>query len=223
MSRRGVVAGVVTVLILAGGAVAADAIARDRVEDRIAEEVALELGIDSLPGVTVAGTAFLPQVVGGSIGHVRVEADAATLDSLPMVDLVLELEDVSASEPYIAGIASFTGVVPLEAVRELNDAELDIAIEDGIVVVSAELLGFPVEAVVTPVADGRDVVARVDSLRLAGVEVELTELSESLATELTEVRVPIDGLPEGMELTEVTVIDEGFHVSARGTGIALSS
>jgi len=218
-----VVAGVVTVLVLAGGAVAADVIARGRVEERIAEEVAREFALEARPDVIVGGAAFLPQVAGGSIGHVRVEADAATLDSLPMVDLVLELEGVSASEPYTAELAEFTGVVPLDAVRELNDAELDIAIEDGAVVVSAELLGFPVEAIVTPVADGRAVVANLDSLRLAGITVELEELSGQLAEALSAVRVPIDGLPEGMELTEVIVVDDGFFVAARGTDITLSS
>lgn len=223
MSRRGAVAGVVTVVILAGGAVAVDVIARDRAEERIAEEVAIELGLEDSPEVTVGGTVFLPQVAGGSISHVRVEAESATLASLPMVDLVLELEGVSASEPYTAELADFTGIVPLDAVRELNDAELDISIEDGAVVVGAELLGFPVEAIVTPVADGRAVVATVESLRLAGITVELSELSESLAQSLTEVRVPIDGLPEGMELTEVIVVDDGFFVTARGADVTLSS
>ena len=223
MSRRGAVAGVVTVVILAGGAVAVDVIARDRAEERIAEEVAIELGLEDSPEVTVGGTVFLPQVAGGSISHVRVEAESATLASLPMVDLVLELEGVSASEPYTAELADFTGIVPLDAVRELNDAELDISIEDGAVVVGAELLGFPVEATVTPVADGRAVVATVESLRLAGITVELSELSESLAQSLTEIRVPIDGLPEGMELTEVIVVDDGFFVTARGADVTLSS
>lgn len=223
MSRRGAVAGVVTVVILAGGAVAVDVIARDRAEERIAEEVAIELGLEDSPEVTVGGTVFLPQVAGGSISHVRVEAESATLASLPMVDLVLELEGVSASEPYTAELADFTGIVPLDAVRELNDAELDISIEDGAVVVGAELLGFPVEATVTPVADGRAVVATVESLRLAGITVELSELSESLAQSLTEMRVPIDGLPEGMELTEVIVVDDGFFVTARGADVTLSS
>lgn len=223
MSRRGAVAGVVTVVILAGGAVAVDAIARDRAEERIAEEVAIELGLEDSPEVTVGGMVFLPQVAGGSISHVRVEAESATLASLPMVDLVLELEGVSASEPYTAELADFTGIVPLDAVRELNDAELDISIEDGAVVVGAELLGFPVEATVTPVADGRAVVATVESLRLAGITVELSELSESLAQSLTEIRVPIDGLPEGMELTEVIVVDDGFFVTARGADVTLSS
>jgi len=223
VSRRGAVAGVVTVVILAGGAVAVDVIARDRAEERIAEEVAIELGLEDSPEVTVGGTVFLPQVAGGSISHVRVEAESATLASLPMVDLVLELEGVSASEPYTAELADFTGIVPLDAVRELNDAELDISIEDGAVVVGAELLGFPVEATVTPVADGRAVVATVESLRLAGITVELSELSESLAQSLTEIRVPIDGLPEGMELTKVIVVDDGFFVTARGADVTLSS
>jgi len=217
-----VVAGVVTVLILGAGAVAVDMIARDRVEARIADEVAREFGLESRPEVEISGTTFLPQVFGGSVERVRLAADAATLGELPMEDVVVELSGVSAREPYSADVIDFSGVVPLDSVRDINDSALDISIEDGAVVVGAVVLGLPLEAGVVPVADGRAVVARVETLSLAGVTVRVADLPESVVQAIGAVRVPIDALPEGMALTSVTVLDEGFHVTARGTSIPLT-
>ncbi len=216
------VAGVVTVLILGAGAVVVDTVARDRVEARIAEEVAREFGLGSRPEVAISGTTFLPQVFGGSVESVRVAADAATLGVLPMEDVVVELGGVSAREPYSADVVDFSGVIPLESVRDLNDSALEISIEDGALVVGAVVLGLPLEVGVTPVADGRAVVARVETLSLAGVTVQVADLPESVAQAIGRVRVPIDALPEGMSLTSVTVLDEGFHVTARGTAIPLT-
>ncbi|MDQ2624773.1 MAG: DUF2993 domain-containing protein [Actinomycetota bacterium] len=210
------------VLILAGGAVAVDAIARDRVEARVAEEVAASFGLDSRPDVEISGTAFLPQVLGGSVERVVLSADAATLGTLPMEDVVVTLSGVSPREPFVADVVDFEGVVPLSAVQELNSTEIDIRIQDGAVVVGGAVLGVPLEAHVTPVADGRAVVARLDTVTLAGLSVAVADLPASVAQAIGGVRVPIDALPEGLTLTHVTVGLTGFHVEASGTKVALA-
>lgn len=222
MSRRGVVVGVVVVLVLAGGAVAVDALARDRVEQRIATEVAAGFELGEVPDVEISGTTFLPQVLGGSVSHVRVSADAATIGDLPMEDVVVSLEGVSAREPYVADVVDFSGLVPLEAAQATLPDELVLRIDGGAVHVSASVLGLPLEVAATPVADGRAVVARVDSLTLAGVTVQVSELPPAVAAAIEEIRVPVDGLPEGMILTAVEATPAGLQVTATGTEISLT-
>jgi len=217
------VVGVVVVAVLAGGAVAVDAVARDRVEERIAAEVAEGFGLDAEPDVEIAGTAFLPQVLGGTVGDVRVSADAATLGTLPMEDVVVRLTGVSAREPYVARAVDLAGLVPLAAAQDQVPGELELRIEDGAVLVGASVLGLPLEVTATPVADGRAVVARVDALSLGGLSVQVTDLPASIARAIGEIRVPVDGLPASMTLTAVTAAPEGFHVTATGTDVALTS
>jgi len=218
-----VVIGVVVVAVLAGGAVAVDAVARDRVEAQIAAEVAAGFGLESEPDVEIAGTTFLPQVLGGSVETVRVSADAATIGTLPMEEVTVTLTGVSAREPYVADAVDFTGLVPLAAAQEQVPEELELRIEDGAVLVGASVLGLPLEVTATPVADGRAVVARVDALSLGGLTVQVTDLPESVAQTIDGIRVPIDGLPESMTLTSVTATEAGFQVEATGTEVALTS
>ena len=214
------IAGVV-LLGLAGVGVAADFIVRDVVEERVAEQLAAQFGVASPPLVEISGTVFLPQVVKGSLDRVRFSADDATVGELPMEDVVVDLADVGTSEPYVAQSVSFTGFVPLAAARDLAPEGLELRIEDGAVVVVTEVLGLTLEAVATAVADGRDVIAQVAELRLAGVSVGVEELPESVGEAISAVRIPVDGLPEGMELSEVTVEGEGFAVTAVGEQVAL--
>lgn len=212
---------VVVVLVLAGGAVAADVVARDRVEARLAQEVTAGFGLESPPDVEIAGTAFLPQVIGGSVERVDVAAPRATIGELPMEDVELTLLEVAPREPYVAQTFEFVGLVPLASAQELTPEGLELRIEDGAVVVVAQVLGLELEARATPVADGRAVVAQIESLSLGGVSVEVADLPAPVAGAIEEVRIPFDGLPEGVELTEVVVATEGFRVRAAGQDVAL--
>jgi len=222
VSRRGVWTSVVVVLILAGGAVAVDLLARDRVEARIAEEVASSFETGSRPEVEISGTAFLPQVIGGKVDRVRVSADAAKVGELPMEDVVLELSGVSPSEPYRADRVDFEGLVPLASAQGVAPEGIELRLEESAVVMVTEVLGLELQAAARPIADGRAVVAQVETLSLAGVTVEVADLPAAVAEALSEVRIPIDGLPEGMELSSVTVVDAGFAVSARGENLAVT-
>ena len=209
------------VLVLVGGAVLADAVTRARVEERIAAEAVAGFGLSQRTRVEIAGTVFLPQVLAGSLQRVDVAAAEAVVGAVPMTDVAVSLRELSPSEPYTAGAVDFEGFVPLTAAQALAPEGVEVSLEDGRVVVSAQVLGLALKTVGTPVAESREVVARVESLRLGGVEVTLEDLPGAVAEAVREVRIPVDGLPQGMALTGVRVEAEGFRVTATGVDVVL--
>lgn len=212
---RRVVWFLVVVVLLAGGAVAADVLVRGQTEDRIAQQTAETFDLAEQPEVTIPGMTFLPQLAGGTIAVVELRAAEATVGDVPLRDVVVELRDVDVAEPHTTREVTFRGLVPLEALT----AELELS--EGFVVVRSEVLGMPLTVRATPEADGRAVVVRLDSVEVGGIVVPASELPAGLVDVLENFRVEVDALPERMVLDDVTVVEGGFLITASGTDVAL--
>lgn len=211
----------VVVVVLAGGAVIADRVVRDQTEQRIAAQTAIAFDLDEPPAVEIVGSLFLPQVVGGTIEAVRLEAPQATVGELAMRDLTVNLSQVDVDLPYTTGHIDFSGTVPLESLPALAESDLDVRLTDGQVVVEAQLLGLPLSVRGTPVADGRAVVVHLDSVKVAGLDVPASDLPAPIAAFLADLRIEIDALPEGMVLDAVVVMGDGFRIAGSGTDVEL--
>lgn len=224
MGARGVVAGVVVVGLLAGGAVVADRVLHAEAEQRIAAELQAEIpGLATEPDVTVHGFPFLTQVLAGELGTVDVTAPEATVQDVVLQDVDVRLEQVSTSRPTTAGSARMTAYAPLDQLTAALDLPLDLAIEGDRLVASTELLGLPLEVLLLPAAGGDAVVVDVDGLRLAGATVSAADLPAALTEQLEGLEVPLDGLPEGLELTELTLDEGGAHLVAEGSDVVLAA
>lgn len=218
MARR-VVWSLVVVVVLAGVAVVADVVVRQQTEQRIAADVAAAFDLAAPPHVEVGGTAILPQLASGEIGAVRLEADEATVGQVPLRDVVVDLEGVEVQAPHTTRQVQFRGVVSPDALTMFEGA--DIRLGDGQVVVVADLFGAELTVRATPVAQGRAVHVRLDSLEVAGAEVAAADLPAPVTALLERIRIEIDALPEGMVLDSVTVLDSGFAITASGADVAM--
>ncbi|NCT91037.1 DUF2993 domain-containing protein [Cellulomonas sp. APG4] len=224
MGARGAIVGVVVVGVLAGGAVVVDRVLHAEAEQRIAGELQDEIpGLATEPDVTVHGFPFLTQVLAGELGAVDVTAPEATVQDLVLEDVVVRLEQVSTSRPTTAGSARMTAYAPLDQLTAALDLPLDLVIEGDRLVASTQLLGLPLEVLLVPTAGGDAVLVDVDGLRLAGATVSASDLPSALTEQLEGLEVPIDGLPEGLELTDLTLDEGGAQLVAEGTDVVLTA
>jgi hypothetical protein len=73
----------------------------------------------------------------------------------------------------------------------------------------------------TVTADGGQLLIEPETVDLGGPDFLDNALS-SLARSLVTIRQPVEGVPEGMALTEVTVTDAGFAASLSGTDVTIT-
>lgn len=219
--RRRVIWVAVVVAVLVGGAVVVDSVVRGQAEQRIAGEVTAIPGVQTTPHVSIGGFPFLTQLAGGSLQAVHVTAPAAMLDGLRLQDVVVDLTGVSTQPPYTASDAVLTASTTPDDVERVLSVDLDLAMNNGKLVARTEVLGLPLDIVLVPRAAGREVEVDITEFLLAGFSVSADELPAGLAGSLEGMRFPVDGLPTGMVLTDVTVADDGLRLRAEGTGLDL--
>lgn len=216
---------VVVLAVLAGGAYLADSLMRDRAEERVAAEVEQAIpGVEQPPEVTIEGFPFLTQVAAGELSSVRLAAPSATVDGLRLEDVVVRLHGVGTTSPYTAETAELTALVTPDAAEAvLGLAGLDLGVRDGQLIATTSVLGLPLDVAMSARAEGHEVIVDVEAFVLGGFRVDSSELPADLTAQLQGLRIAITGLPTTMELTGVTVVDDGLRLEAAGTDLALSA
>ncbi|GMA32779.1 LmeA family phospholipid-binding protein [Litorihabitans aurantiacus] len=228
---RGVVALLVALLILAGLAVAADRIVVGQVEQQVA--TGLEDGL-AATNVTaeVDGVPFLTQLVAGEITRVDITADSAVLEDIPFTDVDAVVGaiafDLGTREIGRAGDLTASGTLATADLqnlleRELTDLDVTLATRDGAVVAATEVVGgLTLEARLTPRAADGSIAVDVETVTIADLEVSVDDLPNALAQRLTDLRVDVPGLPDGLGITNLDVIDAGVRVTVAGTDVDLT-
>ncbi|WP_372593667.1 DUF2993 domain-containing protein [Actinotalea sp.] len=217
MKTRLVVA-LLVVAVVAVVLVVADVVLRSRVEQSIAGQLGTELGMQDAR-VTVTGTPFLTQVLSGSLDRVEVSAPSAVLDGVRLRTLEATLLAVSTGTPRTAAELRFSAAV--------EPSSLAAVLPDGVQVdgdadrLSVTLAGLPVTARVVPTAAGRSIAIGIEELEIGGVIVQPENLPFGLGDGLTGLSLPLDDLPEGVELTSVSVVGGLIRVEAAGTDVLL--
>ncbi len=210
------------VVVLLGGAAVVDTVVRLTTENRIAAEVTAIPGLSTRPDVTIGGFPFLTQLADGELDDVRLTAPSATVEGLLLEDVVVDLEGVRTQAPFTAVSATLTARTTPDAVERVLTVALDLELRGDRLVTTTDVLGLPLDIVLEPRAAGRDVAVEVAGLMMAGIGVDADQLPPDVAAMLTDLVVPLDGLPPGMVLTDVTVDDDGLHLRATGTGLDLT-
>lgn len=212
-------------VLLVGAAWVADTVLRSRAETRIAGELdAAVPGVERPPDVTIEGFPFLTQVAAGELQSVRLAAPAATVADVRLEDVVVRLREVSTAAPYTAGRAEMTALLtPAAATAALGLDGVELAVRGAELVLTTDLLGLPLDAVLAVRPEGRDVVVDVTGFVLAGVGVDAAELPGGIADALAGLRFEVTGLPAGTSLTAVRVVPAGIEVAAAGEDLDLSA
>src|SRR4051794_34011210 len=226
MRARGIVVGVVTVAVLGVAVVVADGVAARQTERVVAEAIQQNLdGVTGTPTVDVGGFPFLPQLFRHELDHVTARVDSATLEGVAITDIHLDAADVSTQEPYTVGSATVTGSIATaelqRLVAERTQADLTLAVNGDNLMASTKLLGLELSAALAPRAEGGQIRVDVETVQVAGLTVDVDDLPGALADRLRNLTIPLEGLPEGVTLTDVVVQPDGVRITAKGNDVVL--
>ncbi|MGY4644567.1 LmeA family phospholipid-binding protein [Cellulomonas sp. URHB0016] len=218
--------GLIVLVVLGAGVVVADRVAAAEAENRAVETIDLNLdGVQGTPDVTIGGFPFLTQLLRGSLEEVSGHVDGMTLEGIDAVDVQVEAQDVSTTEPYTVGSGSIAATLPTASIEQVvadrTDLDVQVAVEGDALTASGQVLGLKLSATLTPrVEDGR-LLVDVGGLRLAGLTITVDDLPSSVRSRLTDLEVPVSGLPEGLVLSKATVVADGVRITAIGTDVTL--
>jgi hypothetical protein len=220
-----VVGGVVAVVVLVAGAYVGDRVAESAAERRVVEAIEQNLDVVGTPTVEVGGFPFLTQVLAGSIGDVTGRVDGVTLEGIDATDVTIDAHDVSTSEPYTVGTATISATLPTASIEKIvaerSDLEITLAVDGDALTASGEVLGLDLTARLVPRVDDGRLLVTVESVQIAGLTVSIDDLPSALGDRLTDVEIPITGLPDGLVLSEATVVPDGVRITATGTDVVL--
>jgi hypothetical protein len=219
---------VVVVVLLLGLALVADRVAAGVAEDRVAQELAAEGGLQGTPDVDITGVPFLTQALAGRYDDVRISLSADQLGQPAGTRADVALHGVRV--PLSSVLSGSVREVPVDRVDgtatlsyDLLSAQLggDTTLRregDGLRITrTVELLGqpIPLTAAGTVTLDGNDLVVDVANATGAGVDVPRVLVDQ--VADLLDLRYAVPALPFGIRLTGVVPADDGVVVSLEAT------
>ena len=215
----------VAVVVLAGGALVADRVAHSTAERRVTEAIEQNLDVAGTPTVEIGGFPFLTQLLAGSVDDVTGAVDGVTLEGVDATDVTIDAHDVTVSEPYTVGTATIAATLPTASIEQIvqdrSNLDVAVAVDGGALAASGEVLGLTLTANLTPrVEDGRLLVS-VQNAQIAGLTVSVDDLPRAIGDRLTDIEIPVSGLPEGLVLSDATVVADGVRITATGTDVVL--
>jgi LmeA-like phospholipid-binding len=214
---------VVVLVLLLGLAIAADRVAVGIAEERVAEELAAQGGLQGTPEVDITGFPFLTQAVAGRYDDVRIALSAGQLGQPEGTRADVALHGVRV--PLASVLSGAVQQVPIDRVDGTATLSYDLLAAqlggdttlrregDGLrITKTVELLGqtIPLTAAGTVSLDGNDLIVDVENATGAGVDVPRFLVDQ--VADLLDLRYAVPALPFGLRLTSVTPADDGVVV-----------
>ena len=216
----------ITVLVLLGLLVVADRDGAEIASREVAKQAAASADLRTPPDVDIGGFPFLTQALAGRYDRVTVRADDLPAGELSVARLDATLTGVEV--PLSDALSGSVGTVPVSGVRaralvaydELTrrsgDRSLTVAPDGDRVRVTGEVrvLGKTVSATAVSrveVVEG-DLLVTAESYEVGNQTVD--DLLERALGDRLDLRVPVEGLPYGLEVSGVEVTAEGVSVRA---------
>ncbi|NMR20282.1 DUF2993 domain-containing protein [Cellulomonas fimi] len=226
MGARGVVVGVALLVVVGGGAVVADRVAVGMAEDAAAREVqAYVEGVIGEPDVQIHGFPFLTQVLAGRLDRVTARADGLVVDGVELTDVDIVARGIGVDQSYTVDDATLTGTLSVASAQRLlaTQAELDVdlAAEGDRLLARTTVLGVDLTAALAPRAQDGRIRIDVTRLTLGPASIDVADLPRALEDQLTDLAIPIEGLPEGIALTGADVRDGAIRLSAAGADLVV--
>lgn len=218
--------GVVAVVVLAGGAFVADRVTESMAEQRVVDAIEQNLdGVVGDPTVELGGFPFLTQLLAGSIDDVTGQVDGVTLEGIKATDVTIDAHDVSTSEPYTVGSATIAATLPTASIEQIvkDRSQLDVAVavDGNALTASGKVLGLTLAANLVPRVEDGKLLVNVENVQIAGLKVDVDNLPSAIGNRLTDVEIPVSGLPEGLVLSGASVVSSGVRITATGTDVVL--
>lgn len=221
--RSLIVSGIVVVLTLVVGAIAADRIVAGLTEQRIAEGLKSYGDAD----VTVEGFPVLTQLAAGRLDSVRVKAASAKYENIEFSSVDAKLFDVPTDTARPIGTVDAEATLPLSTIDTLAKekaslpAGMSFTTEGSRLILTGSLLGQDVRIGIDARASGRQILVSASTITLGSAEVDLSSLPGFLTSSISDIVIDLEALPAGLELTDIKPVDDGLRVSVHGTGVML--
>ena len=142
-----------------------------------------------------------------------------------MTDVDVLAHGTSTSEPYTVDDATVTATIPSASVQDLlaerTQLDVEVAVDGETLRMSGEVLGIELSAGLVPRVDAGRLLVDVEDLQLGGVTIDVDQLPAQAGSRLTDLEVPVEELPEGLELTQAVVVADGVRITAAGTDVVL--
>ena len=221
---------VVFLILVAVLVVAADIGARAFAQNTLAERMAQQMEMSEEPEVSIAGWAFLPQVVSGTYTEIDITADSATMDGVTVEQVEATASDVEAplsdlmDEPTVtAGEIDGSFVVPYSYFNPHLPEGMTISNEDGEPRISGELalseLGLS-----TTVTSGGEFTVEGDTLHVTPVDIEVGDAPVDVSGAVTNMltfSAEVPELPFNLNITDMEAASNGLQITGTGEDVPL--
>ncbi|MDG4822544.1 DUF2993 domain-containing protein [Asanoa sp. WMMD1127] len=245
--RRALITLLVLLIVLAGVLVAADRVAANFAEKKIAEQVSQEVAAQNVqsapPEVSVGGFPFLTQVLRGNYEEITivmrdvkgdVNGDAVNLPQLNVVahDVAASIDTLRSGQGDVtAKTVDGTGTITYDSVTALINREgLKLSEREGKLVATAPIVvpGINQQFTVTGSADlsvqGRRIQIKFADATAEGLPaVPLAQQVVSNFIRQISINVDVPALPFNMELKQVDAKPDGLAVTATAKDVPLNS
>lgn len=224
------------VLIVLGLAVVVDRIADWYVGNQLTTAMEEELDGEDVTA-DIAGFPFLTQVIGGTLSQVDIGAAQLEQDGYVLEDVTGQARDVTLS-PVTFGSLEASGNIPTQSLQTYMDRVVDDALEgwplgEATVDTAENNLTLQVRALgtvdvaigINPIPRGTSLGFELNDVRVAGAQIDTEDLpfglSDIVDDAIATLDFPLDMLPPGLEIAEVTVTETGIDVGLTGSDVEL--
>lgn len=223
---KSTIAVLVALGLLVGALWLGDQWVRSEVERRVETAVTEQLPeLEATVDAELGGGFAIPQLISGTLEEITITSPEAVIDGVAITDVVILAEGVAIRGDGSIASLHATGTAPTESVITAVERRVDLPegvtleLRDGTIAAVASVLGVPLEAEVALVAQPRAIEVTVERFLLGDAVVDVEDIPFDLSALIGTAVVDLDTLPEGVELTEVTVTPDGVDLVLDGTDV----
>jgi hypothetical protein len=220
---------VVLAAVLGVGLVAGDHYAEASAEEYARGVVSDMLQASTTPSVDIQGFPFLTQVARGTLDSVTASAAGARLGGVAVTDVAIDARGVlvrpPAGEQARAGQASISATIPTSsfeaALKERTGLTATLTVAQSTLQASGTVLGLALTLTLVPRVDNGSLLVDIQHLTLGGNEVDPNALPSALRGRVSSIPVPLDGLPQGLTVSQAAIVPTGVRVTASGSNVVV--
>lgn len=230
----------ITLVVLFGLFVAADRVAVAVAESQVAGKLQTQRQLAQKPGVDIEGFPFLTQLAGGKLDDVRIHAVDMVLhgtsgDTVTLQTFDADLKGVKLENDYSTAVADTATGTATVSYADLSTAlpshptigyagngRVNVAATADVPGVGVKHFGATAKLVV---AGGGTAVGLADVSGvsgLSGLPGIGGQLVTSLVAESLGLQLSLDGLPQGLTVTQVAPGPDGVSITVGGSGVSLN-
>lgn len=204
-------------MLLAGGALLAEFASRALVQSLATDALRNGLNTDTSISVDVPEHPVLPQLIRGELRDVRVDSDVAQIRGVDIVDVQASATGVRIRGERGADEVVVTATLPSSTLQTLLSErtgwDLQVAEQDGQLVLSGEALGVPLTVNLQVTATDGALTATITQTTIGGLTVDAVQLPLDLSDQLGNLAGITDELAAQATITDAQVVDGGLRVT----------